>query len=72
MWLGVMLDMLASVLDKHASVLDKLASPEEIFDNSCLSSRNLHCFALQNFSWVLLEEPAAASFYYNSSNFLVW
>ena len=33
-----MLDMLASVLDKHASVLDKLASPEEIFDNSCLIS----------------------------------
>ena len=45
MWLGVMLDMLASVLDKHASVLDKLASPEEIFDNSCLGSRNLHCSA---------------------------
>ena len=61
MWLGVM-------LDKHASVLDMLASPEEIFDNSCPGSRNLHCSALQNFNWVLLEQPAAASFY-NSSDF---
>ena len=61
MWLGVMLDMLASVLDM-------LASPEEIFDNSCLGSGNLLCSALKNFNWVLLEQPAPASFD-NSSDF---